>query len=626
MKNKYPIRAKNETGDVTVDVQEFVVPDSAITAGSGYVNLATATGDVTGPSSATDNAAAVFDSTTGKVIKDGSAVNVLQKRAVESFTTTATAAGTTTLTVDSNPIQVFTGTTTQTVTLPVVTTLPKTGFRFTIINNSTGLVTVNSSGSNAVQPIAQGGSAVITCVLLTGTTAASWDSVYVEPSTGVFDIRYYGAKMDGTTNDLPAFKLAFDAAVAAGGGTVYVPQGNTVFSGDPGAFTGASTYPNITILGANGSNVTLSSAPYLWFGNLGVLRFENLTFIGGATATMQSADRIFQLGYCQQAVMNNCRFYGLGSTGADALGAVVLFYNSPGVMTNCYFVGCSAPSSGVVTSNGGVGFAMQGCRFIDIGEYRGISYSTAQKTACYSWLRLSGLDNITGANYKSASIDNCLFDEAPLWGIRFDGTSVTTKYTLNITNTSFNCGNDRGAGVFTAAIYASYAGLVQLDTVYAGFVNNATDYSFAEFTNCDAVEMTKVVGLYGASYVTFSGTTSRVKLRNCTLAGFVTYPLGWNNSAGAYIDADTAMEDTASATALAPLGRTTHITGTTAVTSITATNFRANDELRLIFDDAVTFTDGNNLKLAGNFSTGADDTISLVFDGTNFYETARSVN
>lgn len=174
MKNKYPIRAKNETGNVTVDVQEFVVPDSAITAGSGYVNLATATGDVTGPASATNEAATVFDGTTGKTVKDGSAVNVLQKRAVESFTTTATAAGTTTLTVASNPIQVFTGTTTQTVVLPVVTTLPKTGFKFEIINNSTGVLTVNSSGANLVTTIAGGSRATFVAVLLTGTTAASW--------------------------------------------------------------------------------------------------------------------------------------------------------------------------------------------------------------------------------------------------------------------------------------------------------------------------------------------------------------------------------------------------------------------------------------------------------------------
>ena len=45
------------------------------------------------------------------------------------------------------------------------------------------------------------------------------------------------------------------------------------------------------------------------------------------------------------------------------------------------------------------------------------------------------------------------------------------------------------------------------------------------------------------------------------------------------------------------------------------------------FDISVlTFTDGSNLKLAGNFVTTADDTITLAYDGTNWYEICRSVN
>ena len=66
---------------------------------------------------------------------------------LNGFTTTATAAGTTTLTNTSSVYQLFTGTTTQTITLPVVTTLTQ-GWMFHIINNSTGDLTVNSSGSN----------------------------------------------------------------------------------------------------------------------------------------------------------------------------------------------------------------------------------------------------------------------------------------------------------------------------------------------------------------------------------------------------------------------------------------------------------------------------------------------
>jgi hypothetical protein len=90
------------------------------------------------------------------------------------YSTTATAAGTTTLTVSSNYKQYFTGSTTQTIVLPVVTTLTL-GHTFEIHNNSTGSLTVNSSGSNLVGTIQGNTTAVCTCILVTGTTAASWD-------------------------------------------------------------------------------------------------------------------------------------------------------------------------------------------------------------------------------------------------------------------------------------------------------------------------------------------------------------------------------------------------------------------------------------------------------------------
>ena len=83
----------------------------------------------------------------------------------------------------------------------------------------------------------------------------------------------------------------------------------------------------------------------------------------------------------------------------------------------------------------------------------------------------------------------------------------------------------------------------------------------------------------------------------------------------------------ASATALPiPTGSVFHVTGTTTITSVLATNFSAGDVVTLIFDGILTFTDGSNLKIAGNMTTSADDTITLAFDGTNWYEVARSVN
>ena len=90
------------------------------------------------------------------------------------YTSTATAAGTTTLTILSNRNQRFTGVTTQTVTMPVASTLA-VGARWVIQNKSTGIVTVNSSGGNAIYAIPAATTIEIVCILASGTTAASWD-------------------------------------------------------------------------------------------------------------------------------------------------------------------------------------------------------------------------------------------------------------------------------------------------------------------------------------------------------------------------------------------------------------------------------------------------------------------
>lgn len=94
------------------------------------------------------------------------------------YTTTATAAGTTTLTSASSHQQFFTGVTTQIVVLPVTSTLVL-GVGYSIENNSTGDLTINSSGGNLVATISAGLTALCTCISISGTTAASWDFDFI---------------------------------------------------------------------------------------------------------------------------------------------------------------------------------------------------------------------------------------------------------------------------------------------------------------------------------------------------------------------------------------------------------------------------------------------------------------
>lgn len=90
----------------------------------------------------------------------------------------------------------------------------------------------------------------------------------------------------------------------------------------------------------------------------------------------------------------------------------------------------------------------------------------------------------------------------------------------------------------------------------------------------------------------------------------------------------TGVATVASATNLILTGVATYfvVTGTTTITSIASGSTIIGRNVTLEFADVLTVTDGNNLKLAGNFVTTAGDTLTLFCDGTDWYEQARSVN
>jgi len=98
------------------------------------------------------------------------------------YATTATAAGTTTLTSASAYHQYFTGVTTQTIQMPVTSTLAL-GSSYHIVNNSTGNLTLTSSGGNTIGTVLPGTTTHITCIDTTVSTAADWDFGYTDFGT-----------------------------------------------------------------------------------------------------------------------------------------------------------------------------------------------------------------------------------------------------------------------------------------------------------------------------------------------------------------------------------------------------------------------------------------------------------
>jgi hypothetical protein len=75
---------------------------------------------------------------------------------------------------------------------------------------------------------------------------------------------------------------------------------------------------------------------------------------------------------------------------------------------------------------------------------------------------------------------------------------------------------------------------------------------------------------------------------------------------------------------ITPSGNLFHVTGTASIMSVSGAGTTAGTEITLIFDGALTVTKGSNLRLTSNFTTAADSTLTLKWDGSNWYEQSRS--
>ena len=159
--NTFPVFNQNTTGNAATATKLATARNIAGVAFDGTANISL------GSTTPTASTLAQWDANK----------NLSANSHFAAFTTTATAAGTTTLTITSTPIQVFTGSTTQTVLLP--TTSVPTGAQVIVLNASTGAVTVQSSAGNTITVLAAGTSAIFTALVATPTTAANWSSQYL---------------------------------------------------------------------------------------------------------------------------------------------------------------------------------------------------------------------------------------------------------------------------------------------------------------------------------------------------------------------------------------------------------------------------------------------------------------
>jgi hypothetical protein len=207
--------------------------------------------------------------------------NLSANNVIQSFTTIASAGGTTTLTVASTAIQQITGSTTQTIVMPVVSTLVA-GQMFILINNSTGNVTVNSSGGNLIVTMAAGTTAFLTCVLNTGTTAASWNSSYFyDNGAGVVSIT-------GTANQIAASSATGAVTLSLAGGYGGLKSFQIFTSGTAQTYTKPAGVTNILVEvlgGGGGGGGAAGAASSLGAGAGGGAGGYARLYVAGASST-----------------------------------------------------------------------------------------------------------------------------------------------------------------------------------------------------------------------------------------------------------------------------------------------------------------------------------------------------
>jgi len=439
---------------------------------------------------------------------------------------------------------------------------------------------------------------------------------YLGPD-GRYNVKAYGAKGDGTTDDTAAIQAALDGSIlAAGGATVYFP---------PGTYKVTST---LNVPDAQGTRIVGSS----WFStqirmytnNTPIFKtvgqyqfgyaFEDLRLtyntqqsnashpnsaciqIQSALTTPSSWGHTFKRLYLEKGTYGihstgtisvwNCRFEQIYSsnTAHSVITLTSAFGQPQNVFDQISHIGSATTTTGrAIDLNGEATM-----RAIDIEDWTGTVIGL--ESAAFT---LDGLH-----------LERCVATTTnPLLFIS-DCTGRISGFTL------YNC----TGGTFPCAVFMCDSSRVHIGTGTVNFSTNAANMVMLRVANTNSTSLVEMSWTDGAQTLNAllypTGFDGAVTLKNTRV-----HP-GPSNGVPTIASATT--------TTLAEYGEVFIISGTTAITSVTAS--WGQRRVTLIFSGALTFTDGSNLKLNGNFVTTADDTISLVCDGTNWYETSRSAN
>jgi len=286
------------------------------------------------------------------------------------------------------------------------------------------------------------------CILLSclSRTTFSAPKAASAPDTQELNVRDFGAVGDGVTNDAPAFQAALDALAAAGGGTLFVPEGKYAiaspvsknFSGlassitikgvesltpvSPPSSTGNELAEELGLLTEVYPRTGVAANAFSIYG-LQSLLVQDIAFVGTEGVDTDAANTLY-FSDIQKAQVKHSEFYALASIFG---GSIVSAERSDLEITQCKFLGSVATSGAyapVVQNVEWYGITISDSVFLDYGtrELFGKTYLAAP----ISWVNIGNAAAVTNHSpRREAVIRNTFLDEGGYWGL----SSLPYRYT-----------------------------------------------------------------------------------------------------------------------------------------------------------------------------------------------------
>lgn len=258
-----------------------------------------------------------------------------------------------------------------------------------------------------MKPLAASSSVLLAILFLSGNAMHSARAADVPDSSTSFNVRNYGAKGDGVALDSPAIDKAIQAAVQAGGGTVYLPAG-TYLSGTIHLASNIHLYIDLgaTILAAP-QDMNAYDEPEHWEG----------------TAYQDGGHTFFRNSLIYGEGLTNISITGQGMINGSALKAGDGNQDSVDGFKNWQNPTTNAPSDVKLARLGNKAIALKLCRNVlirDVTIFRGGHFA----------ILTTGCDNLT--------VDNVTMDT------NRDGIDIDCCRNVMVSNCRINSPNDDG--------------------------------------------------------------------------------------------------------------------------------------------------------------------------------------